>query len=120
MADAKWRMRGQYMKNCNCIAACPCDTTGFPYPGKGCEGETMPAVTVSEREKGLPMAMTQSPTCAPSELPSLTVGRGWAASILITAMAVSGSVCGSPNNLCSRWAEVFQFPANPAPARHSR
>jgi len=38
MADAKWRMRGQYMKNCNCIAACPCDTTGFPYPGKGCEG----------------------------------------------------------------------------------
>jgi len=38
MADTKWRMRGQYMKNCNCIAACPCDTTGFPYPGKGCEG----------------------------------------------------------------------------------
>ena len=38
MADTKWRMRGQYMKNCNCIATCPCDTTGFPYPGKGCEG----------------------------------------------------------------------------------
>jgi len=26
------------MKNCNCIATCPCDTTGFPFPGKGCEG----------------------------------------------------------------------------------
>ena len=38
MADVKWRMRGQYMKNCNCIPSCPCDTTGFPYPGKGCEG----------------------------------------------------------------------------------
>src|SRR5262245_14326326 len=38
MAATKWRMRGQYMKNCNCIAACPCDTTGFPYPEKGCQG----------------------------------------------------------------------------------
>ena len=38
MAAVKWRMRGQYMKNCNCIATCPCDTTGFPYPDKGCEG----------------------------------------------------------------------------------
>ncbi|HYR41776.1 MAG TPA: DUF1326 domain-containing protein [Terriglobia bacterium] len=38
MADVKWRMRGQYMKNCNCIPTCPCDTTGFPYPEKGCEG----------------------------------------------------------------------------------
>jgi hypothetical protein len=31
-------MKGQYIKNCNCIAACPCDTTGFPAPDKGCEG----------------------------------------------------------------------------------
>ena len=38
MALVKWLMRGQYMKNCNCIATCPCDTTGFPYPNKGCEG----------------------------------------------------------------------------------
>jgi hypothetical protein len=38
--------------------------------------ETMPAETVSESEKGLPMASTQSPTWAPSELPSLTVGSG--------------------------------------------
>jgi len=53
--------------------------------------ETMPAVTVSESEKGLPMARTQSPTWAPSELPSLTVGRGSGASILMTAMSVSGS-----------------------------
>ena len=33
-----WRMKGQYIKNCNCNAACPCDTTGFPSPEKGCEG----------------------------------------------------------------------------------
>ncbi len=38
MADVTWRMKGQYLKNCNCIATCPCDTTGFPYPGKGCDG----------------------------------------------------------------------------------
>ena len=36
----------------------------------------MPAVTVCESAKGLPMASTQSPTCAVSELPSLTVGSG--------------------------------------------
>lgn len=33
-----WRMKGQYIKNCNCIAACPCDTVGVPYPDPGCEG----------------------------------------------------------------------------------
>lgn len=33
-----WRLRGQYLKNCNCIASCPCDTGGFPYPEKGCVG----------------------------------------------------------------------------------
>ena len=33
-----WRMKGQYIKNCNCIATCPCDTIGVPYPGPGCEG----------------------------------------------------------------------------------
>ena len=38
MAVVRWKMRGQYMKNCNCIATCPCDTIGFPYPDKGCEG----------------------------------------------------------------------------------
>ena len=38
MAAITWRMKGQYIKNCNCIATCPCDTTGFPYPEKGCEG----------------------------------------------------------------------------------
>jgi hypothetical protein len=38
MAVVKWKMRGQYMKNCNCVATCPCDTIGFPYPEKGCEG----------------------------------------------------------------------------------
>ena len=34
----KWRMKGQYVKNCNCIASCPCDTAGRPYPDSGCEG----------------------------------------------------------------------------------
>ena len=38
MADATWLMKGQYIKNCNCISTCPCDTTGFPHPEKGCEG----------------------------------------------------------------------------------
>jgi len=38
MATIKWRMKGQYIKNCNCIATCPCDTVGVPYPHKGCEG----------------------------------------------------------------------------------
>jgi hypothetical protein len=31
-------MKGQYLKNCNCIASCPCDTGGYPYPGPGCQG----------------------------------------------------------------------------------
>jgi hypothetical protein len=38
MAEVTWRMKGQYIKNCNCISTCPCDTTGYPYPNKGCEG----------------------------------------------------------------------------------
>jgi hypothetical protein len=38
MTDVTWRMKGQYIKNCNCIATCPCDTVGFPYPEKGCMG----------------------------------------------------------------------------------
>ncbi len=38
MAQLEWSMRGHYLKNCNCIATCPCDTVGMPYPGEGCEG----------------------------------------------------------------------------------
>src|SRR5437764_8671622 len=38
MAKTEWRMKGQYIKNCNCIATCPCDTVGRPYPEPGCEG----------------------------------------------------------------------------------
>ncbi len=38
MATIKWRMKGKYIKNCNCIATCPCDTAGVPHPGRGCEG----------------------------------------------------------------------------------
>ncbi len=51
--------------------------------------EMMPAVTVCDSAKGLPMASTQSPTCAVSELPSLTVGSGVLVSILITARSVA-------------------------------
>jgi hypothetical protein len=38
MAKEKWKMKGHYVKNCNCIATCPCDTVGVPYPHAGCEG----------------------------------------------------------------------------------
>ena len=41
-----WRMKGQYIKNCNCIATCPCDTIGVPYPNEGCEG--MAAMHIAE------------------------------------------------------------------------
>ena len=43
MAD--WRMKGEYLKNCNCIASCPCDTEGFPKPYKNCEGMTAMHIT---------------------------------------------------------------------------
>lgn len=33
-----WKMKGQYIKNCNCLASCPCDTIGVPAPNKSCEG----------------------------------------------------------------------------------
>jgi len=38
MSKTAWLMKGPYVKNCNCIAACPCDTAGRPYPFPGCEG----------------------------------------------------------------------------------
>lgn len=34
----KWRMKGNYIKNCSCLASCPCDTIGVPAPNKYCEG----------------------------------------------------------------------------------
>jgi len=37
MSKVEWKMKGHYIKNCNCTASCPCDTTGFPSQ-KGCEG----------------------------------------------------------------------------------
>jgi hypothetical protein len=33
-----WRLKGQYFKNCNCVAHCPCDTIGTPAPQPFCEG----------------------------------------------------------------------------------
>lgn len=38
MANVQWELKGEYMKNCNCIATCPCDSVGLPYPDKGCDG----------------------------------------------------------------------------------
>ncbi|HVB80414.1 MAG TPA: DUF1326 domain-containing protein [Candidatus Binataceae bacterium] len=38
MGKIDWLMRGRYLKNCNCVASCPCDTVGLPYPEAGCEG----------------------------------------------------------------------------------
>ena len=38
MATVRWRIKGPYIKNCNCIPTCPCDTVGLPYPQKNCEG----------------------------------------------------------------------------------
>jgi hypothetical protein len=36
MAD--WRMKGQYLKNCNWVPSCPFDTWGYAAPNKNCEG----------------------------------------------------------------------------------
>jgi hypothetical protein len=33
MGDVTWRVKGQYIKNCNCIATCPCDTRGPTHNG---------------------------------------------------------------------------------------
>lgn len=33
----EWRMKGQYIKNCNCIAFCPCDADGDPSPDNFCK-----------------------------------------------------------------------------------
>lgn len=38
MATVEWKMKGHYIKNCNCNPTCSCDTTGIPSPQKGCEG----------------------------------------------------------------------------------
>ncbi len=38
MENLDWSIKGRYLKNCNCIASCPCDTVGVPSPDKGCEG----------------------------------------------------------------------------------
>jgi hypothetical protein len=41
-----WRMKGEYVKNCNCLATCPCDTIGVPAPDNFCEG--MGAMNIRE------------------------------------------------------------------------
>src|SRR5438034_4951320 len=59
---------------------------------------TMPAVTVCSRPKGLPMAMTQSPTWRSVDLPKGTTGNGCLTLILIRAISVFSS---EPTTLAS-------------------
>ncbi|HEX2713430.1 MAG TPA: DUF1326 domain-containing protein [Candidatus Acidoferrales bacterium] len=33
-----WRMKGEYIKNCSCMASCTCDADGRPSPNAFCEG----------------------------------------------------------------------------------
>jgi hypothetical protein len=40
-----WRMKGNYLKNCNCVPSCPCDTYGYPAPHEFCEGAVGMQVT---------------------------------------------------------------------------
>ncbi|MBI3626235.1 MAG: DUF1326 domain-containing protein [Candidatus Rokubacteria bacterium] len=37
MATIKWRLKGKYLKNCNCDPGCPCEFWARPTHG-GCEG----------------------------------------------------------------------------------
>lgn len=37
MANVNWRMKGKYIKNCNCAFGCPCDFSARPTYGH-CEG----------------------------------------------------------------------------------
>ena len=51
----------------------------------------MPVETVCWYPKGLPMAITQSPTCTSSESPN-SAGKKFSPSILMTARSVFGSM----------------------------
>ena len=53
--------------------------------------EMMPTVTLPPRPKGLPMAMTQSPTRMAEELPKDTALRGSLGSTFRSARSVLGS-----------------------------
>jgi hypothetical protein len=37
MASEKWRLKGQWLKNCNCAYGCPCDFNALPTRGS-CQG----------------------------------------------------------------------------------
>lgn len=43
-----YRMRGEYLKNCNCLATCACDTVGLPAPHNFCEGVVGMRITEGE------------------------------------------------------------------------
>ena len=43
-----WRMKGEYFKNCSCIASCTCDADGRPSPNAFCEGAFGMLITEGE------------------------------------------------------------------------
>ena len=45
MASVTWRMKGQWLKNCNCAYGCPCDFNALPTHGN-CQG--MVAMKIEE------------------------------------------------------------------------
>lgn len=49
MAQVDWRMKGKWVKNCNCAYGCPCDFNASPTHGK-CEG--MVAMHIDEGHFG--------------------------------------------------------------------
>ena len=61
-----------------------------PCPVERETADTMPLVTVPPRPKGLPMAITQSPTRAWALSPKLTKGNGSARWIFSTARSDAG------------------------------
>ena len=44
MASVKWRMKGNWIKNCNCAYGCPCDFNALPTHGK-CQGMVAMKIT---------------------------------------------------------------------------
>lgn len=46
---AGWKLKGEWLKNCNCLATCPCDTIGTPAPNDFCEG--LVGMSIFDKEK---------------------------------------------------------------------
>jgi hypothetical protein len=63
MAEASWRLEGEWIKNCNCAFGCPCDFNARPTNGK-CQGLAGMRITKGHfdevRLDGLAFAVTVS------------------------------------------------------------